>query len=189
MQLSHEWPRMSAAMRERAENGLAQHAQPYRKECEGATATITKRLISGNVNVHVQCNNCGRTVAILARKEVYNWQDLKEWDATAADAHDEARRASVKPYDLIIAERKAGETARRAEYTAWLRSAPEWHEIRKLVLKRAQGVCEACLTAPAAHVHHRTYDYGILPPAWHLKAICRDCHDRIHDRNDEWNWS
>lgn len=188
MELSHEWPRMSAEMRTRAERGLETHADPrYRPNCK--TATVRKRLIASAVNVHVQCDDCGRTVAVLSRAAVYNWQDLTEYQPEISIRHDEAQRAAIKPFEQIIAERKAGEAQRRSEYAEWLRAAPEWHDIRKLVLKRAQGVCEACLMAPAGHVHHRTYDFGIMPPAWHLKAVCRDCHGRIHDPDDGWNWA
>jgi hypothetical protein len=47
-------------------------------------------------------------------------------------------------------------------------------------MERAGGACEACLDAPAQQVHHLTYDFGKLPPAWELRAVCRGCHERLH---------
>ena len=60
-------------------------------------------------------------------------------------------------------------------YADFLRTR-EWRTARALVLKRANGICEACLIREATEVHHETYDYGRLPPLYMLKAICKECH-------------
>lgn len=70
---------------------------------------------------------------------------------------------------------------RRRRYAAWLQTSPEWRRIRARVLRRAGHTCECCLDAEARDVHHETYDMGVLPPAWLLRAVCRTCHEHIHN--------
>jgi hypothetical protein len=67
-------------------------------------------------------------------------------------------------------------------------SIREWKELRLLVLKRAGGTCEACLRRPEVLVHHVSYAMGRRPPAWMLRALCRQCHSRMRDgrRKDDW---
>ena len=64
-----------------------------------------------------------------------------------------------------------------------------WKNLKGLVLKRANGLCEACLKNRAISVHHDGYEFGRLPPAWKLRAVCSDCHQRFHVKTilrDDW---
>jgi hypothetical protein len=54
------------------------------------------------------------------------------------------------------------------------------------VMRRSRGWCEACLVSKAVTVHHLTYEFGVLPPAWHLRAVCHPYHDRLHTGDDDW---
>ena len=65
-------------------------------------------------------------------------------------------------------------------YHQWLLGSPEWADLRQRVLERANYLCEACLLNGTDDVHHLTYDLGLLPPAWELRAVCRECHERLH---------
>lgn len=67
----------------------------------------------------------------------------------------------------------------REEYDDYLRS-DRWRTLRGKILKRAAGVCEGCLDAPAEHVHHMTYDHKGAEFAFELRALCAGCHKRIH---------
>jgi 5-methylcytosine-specific restriction endonuclease McrA len=62
---------------------------------------------------------------------------------------------------------------------------PEWRVMRLRVLKRAQNLCESCLEAAATEVHHVTYENGLMPPAWLLRAVCTLCHDRLHKPDED----
>jgi hypothetical protein len=75
---------------------------------------------------------------------------------------------------------------RRADYREWCLSSPDWAAIRDRVLWRSRGFCEACLVEKAVTAHHITYEFGKLPPAWCLKAVCAKCHERLHTEQDEW---
>jgi 5-methylcytosine-specific restriction endonuclease McrA len=66
-----------------------------------------------------------------------------------------------------------------ARYNEYLAS-DAWQNRRRLVLKRANYLCEACLVRPAVQVHHLVYTHVFDEFLWELKAICLECHRRIH---------
>jgi 5-methylcytosine-specific restriction endonuclease McrA len=65
------------------------------------------------------------------------------------------------------------------EYQSYLKS-PLWLNLRNRVLARAQDQCEGCGRWPATEVHHLTYAHVGQEFLWELRAVCRDCHDRLH---------
>ena len=70
---------------------------------------------------------------------------------------------------------------RREEYREAYKSE-EWSRLRNFTIWRARGYCQGCgRKKPHLDVHHVTYDFGVLAPCFALQAICRDCHDRLHD--------
>ena len=68
---------------------------------------------------------------------------------------------------------------RRRIYSDYLLS-PEWAKRREKVLRRANGICEGCGEARATQVHHKTYDHIYNEPLFDLVAICKACHESIH---------
>jgi len=87
------------------------------------------------------------------------------------------------------AKRRALETAHEEKRTAWWRwydsylQSPQWREKRRLVLRRANGICEGCLAERAVHVHHKTYAHVGNELLFELAALCDGCHERVHDDN------
>jgi hypothetical protein len=146
--------------------------------CDGSIATLTRRIIAGNVTIHLQCNTCGRSMASYKRAEHFNWQSYPEWNEAIREAFqfnmDELERARN-------AEWESRRDEVRTAYSDWLRTNPEWQKLRSRVAHRADYRCEACLVGQAVDIHHETYAMGKLPPAWALRAVCRDCHRRLHD--------
>jgi hypothetical protein len=65
-------------------------------------------------------------------------------------------------------------------YSTYL-SGPEWGLKRKLVLERAGGLCEGCRTNGATEVHHLSYAHVGKEFLFELVAVCRECHDRLHE--------
>jgi 5-methylcytosine-specific restriction endonuclease McrA len=86
------------------------------------------------------------------------------------------------------AARQSEHAARAASYAEWLETSPEWLALRQDVLERDQRRCAACLTREATEVHHQTYAYGWLPPAFELQSVCRECHARLHGPRPEEAW-
>jgi 5-methylcytosine-specific restriction endonuclease McrA len=66
-------------------------------------------------------------------------------------------------------------------YQSFLASK-EWALIRRRVLERDRGLCQACLRRPGNIVHHLTMRYGFRPPMWCLRTVCRPCHARFAKR-------
>lgn len=71
----------------------------------------------------------------------------------------------------------------REKYQAYLCSR-EWAEKREAVRRRAEGVCERCRALPMSAVHHLTYARKYNEPLEDLQAICQQCHDFTHGKDD-----
>lgn len=178
-------PRMSSAMVERVNMLLPEKCDGW--QCSSGKARYVRRRIHAAVTIHIQCQMCGKSFGALKRAEVYNWQDLDEWDEDIrinwqGDREAERQKRlealpSFPPFD----DRKREFAERQADYRNWLRTSPDWRTLRDRVMRRAMFICEACLGNRANDVHHLTYELGRLPPAWELRAVCRECHDRLHD--------
>lgn len=177
---------LTQATRERVENVLAVACGGYM--CDGVPGpTFVRRATAhGVVTVHIQCGKCGRSRSgALKRADFAHWQDFPKWDDERVERHrrritehlDGFREAAV---NRQVQAEEAFESRRR-EYREWLSTSAEWRALRWRVLTRAERRCEACLNATAGDVHHLTYRLGRLPPAWELRAVCRNCHDRLHD--------
>jgi len=186
MNLSHDLPRMTAEGAIRVKSALEANCP-----CGGTMATLRRRLIRAAATVHLQCDNCGSSRAALKREDHYYWQNYAEWDAALPERYDYSRNEITR---ALVAARQAERadawSNKRREYAQFCRDNPDWRVLRDAVIDRAHGQCEACLSAPAVTAHHLTYDYGPLPPAWFLRAVCGTCHQRLHaskrGASDEW---
>lgn len=127
--------------------------------------------------VDIQCLQCGRSGGHpFKMAEHPDWERYPLFDKGLQDRWSELRRL----------DREAIRQDRQIDYSSWLKSSPDWSALRSKVLRRSGGLCEACLDAVAVDVHHTTYDYGRLPPAWLLRHVCRVCHERFTTAGDEW---
>lgn len=59
--------------------------------------------------------------------------------------------------------------------------SPKWLAIRDRIFSRSGGMCEGCGTRRASQVHHLTYQHLGDEFLWELVAVCRECHERVHD--------
>jgi hypothetical protein len=177
---------LTQATRERVEAIMGSPCDGYLCEPPAAAIFTRRRTRNAIVTVHIQCGNCGRSRSgALKRADFPYWQDFTPWSDELAERHRE-RINTLHALDRGGREKsredRAAEAARRrAEYARWLLTSPEWRTLRDRVWRRAGGICEACLANQAGDIHHVTYALGRLPPAWELRAVCRSCHDRLHD--------
>lgn len=145
--------------------------------CCHPTTTI-RRFVdkAGHSHFKRQCTTCGlSTGTSISSADVASVtapEKIEAWDDGITIRYEQARRG-----------REEVEKAEwRLRYDAYLRTS-EWRARRKLVFKRARGVCEGCLVAKATQVHHLRYDNLENEFMWELVAICNDCHRRIHGDN------
>lgn len=145
--------------------------------CGSSTFVLTRReKANATWAIELQCDGCGRsTTQPLPRADHPRWESYRPFDDSKWDKTKQARFERVKEG-----------FERRKEYREWLRNSPDWASIRTCVLTRDGNVCQACLKVRATDVHHRTYEFGWLPPAWHLISVCRPCHERLGACGDLW---
>ena len=149
---------------------IAPHLVDEWVECKCSNTEIRLRTQSNGVEVYtVQCLNCGRAIKNVKKSE---HPRPKYWfDASIQNNYEIRRKAHWE-------DRKA---AKRDWYQGYLAS-PQWHTKRQLVIRRANGVCEGCGTNRATQVHHTTYEHVGDEFLWELRAVCDDCHSRIHNK-------
>jgi hypothetical protein len=76
---------------------------------------------------------------------------------------------------------KSIKPAKNIEYKEYIRSRA-WDTKRVLVLKRANYTCEGCgMKGKPLDVHHKTYKNLGDEFLFELVAVCRECHERIHE--------
>lgn len=126
-----------------------------------------------------QCLKCGRRVK-FSRKDL--WLPNQGDEANLPEFDKDFER---KLYDSEIQKRNDSRIAKfrqkHREYEIYICTSPEWRNRREKVLKRAGYICECCLDKKASQVHHMNYDSLFNEILWDLKAVCYDCHKKIHD--------
>ncbi len=162
------------------------------------TASLTQR----NGAAWLQCDACGSSLGSAMKRDHHpkypsyiRWrQDLAdryrlEWDTWRESKREETLAeidARQDAFKQLAAQRAEAYRQKKIEYADWLRRSPEWAQMRERIFWRCRGRCEACISGNAFAVHHLTYRYGKLPPAWELRAVCQECHERLHESSDEW---
>lgn len=159
-------------------------------ECEHRHSNLTARTLSnGTTAYYMQCLRCGaatstaiakaKAAELLAQQNntlefcpPWNAQLVAQWAAQAS-----AERASARFDRMIEAEDRRIEHTN--QYHAYLRT-PEWQDKRQKVIERCRGICEGCMDARVAHVHHLTYAHIFDELLFELVGLCEACHERAH---------
>lgn len=98
--------------------------------------------------------------------------------ASRSKSYVSERQERLDRMKAAAAERS--QPSNRQDYSDYLRS-PRYRELRERVMRRANGLCEGCLNAPAEQVHHLTYEHVGSEFAFELRALCERCHHRLHE--------
>lgn len=169
--MSSDWQEMN--FRHQAEVQLAIREL----ECRHENKTVRRRVVRGGaLQLVSQCVRCGEAVGspIAAKALQQDIASLESWDD---DLKEQFRAAREQQFEAL---KKQHREQRRGLYDGYLGSA-QWKALRAKVLKRAQGMCEGCASAPATEVHHLTYARWGREMLFDLVAICEACHDAVHD--------
>lgn len=66
----------------------------------------------------------------------------------------------------------------------------QWHEVRRVVLKRDRDTCRICRHAKAIDVHHVLFrSLGGKDEARNLISVCKRCHEDIHGHVVKLRWT
>lgn len=153
--------------------------------CDHDETQLTRFVASnGAVHYRTQCLECGDNLKTHKKGDILHLLarggEPPEFDREIGQAR--SRRWSER-YQQLRAEAEEQENANWHDwYQDYLRS-PGWRQRRDLVMGRAGGICEGCLTRPASQVHHLTYDHVGDELLFELRAVCRECHEKIHADN------
>lgn len=152
------------------------------RNCAHAASELrVKTNAAGGQMYGRQCLRCGCADGPWLKKQdalaFAHGQPLPVWDNDAPQRFwkDISRRQT----DLREQHRQEQSDAWWEAYDAYLKTR-EWAEKRRLVLERAGGLCEGCRQRRAVQVHHTSYEHVGDELLWELRAVCRECHDRIH---------
>lgn len=157
--------------------------------CSSKDTVLTRRTTRGGaVYIQIQCTGCGAPFGGALKREHHpDAEQYPEFDAEKQDLFNEEmyRKAS----EALRARREEAEAQRRARLAnkeEFYQSAV-WQRMRAHVMERAKSTCEACGWRLADTVHHTTYRFGLRAPLYTLRALCNQCHRRMHTQNDEWH--
>lgn len=151
-----------------------------------------RKVVQSNGSVHFcrQCQTCGYKTTSIKREEViklhpdldniplYDPELAKGWERRQSEMWREIRESLRKSaFDPITHTEK---------YHRYLQSS-EWVEKKIRIWNRDKGICQACLEAQGAEVHHKTYDHVFYEPLFDLELVCRKCHETIHGFGEKWD--
>lgn len=122
-----------------------------------------------------QCTKCGEPGSVIAKSNLTPGQIDRAlpFDDALRTAGYEAK--SLKRDQETNKQKKHLNQAWWVWYDGYLASSI-WKEKRRLVMLRAQGVCEACRSESATEVHHLSYAHVGKEPLFDLVAVCKSCH-------------
>jgi 5-methylcytosine-specific restriction endonuclease McrA len=148
---------------------------------------LTFKVASNGARFYrMQCTACGDTARQLSKADLSFGEilDATPFDEAKKNAYEKRRKAR---WEQLEQQRRAKEEfARQAENAAWRAKydahiqSPKWRALRAKVFRRSNGWCEGCGDRPAVEVHHLSYAHMGDEFLWELRAVCRECHERVH---------
>lgn len=156
----------------------AMAAERKKFDCSHEVTELRERTIKGGHTQYVhQCLRCGESASKAISKHTVSPAPPK-WDMSLRDRHYAARDQAVKQVEEEYKEHFWD------SYDIYLKSS-EWAERRRLVMERAQGICEGCRLQRGSQVHHLTYEHVGKEFLFELVWICKPCHERHHDKQGD----
>jgi 5-methylcytosine-specific restriction endonuclease McrA len=129
---------------------------------------------------------CGKEPKVIGGRPVFTESTCKVCSSIPEKRQvQDQRRAQAQ---AEWAERQRERQEQNAEWWRWYNGylqTPAWRALREKVMRRANGRCEGCGECKAVQVHHLTYAHVGEEFLWELRAVCTECHERLHqDRRD-----
>ena len=163
----------------------------YKKfECNHENSELRLRTVDRGYTQRVQqCLRCGEPVSgAVSKEKAMKLCGGKEPPPFDNELMDGWKSSYQEQSDEITKNYETRSEYERAEffkkYDVYLES-DEWKEKREKVMERANHICEGCRTTEATQVHHLSYEHVGREFLFELVAICNECHNRIHEDNEE----
>jgi len=139
---------------------------------------VNKPTSNGKNNIVGQCSICGRhhgkQNTDSALRHHGSIQNIPLWNEKLAPVW----YASLDEYYKKTREQQRIEWFK--DYNVYLRT-PEWREKSRMVRERSK-LCQGCRKNPSEEAHHMYYDNVGQEFLFELVALCRQCHERFHER-------
>lgn len=164
-------------------------------ECQHSHSELRKKTFSNNTeHFGKQCLRCGALAGNWVKKDealrLVSESQIARWDDELQDQY----WAAVSLQNTINRER-SDHNKPAFDYIDYLQS-PEWRRKRDFVLRRDKYMCQGCfsrvgrydwclspvLQTRAELVHHLTYEHIGEEFCFELTSLCRDCHERYHQK-------
>jgi hypothetical protein len=162
---------------------LAKHYERLR--CSHEKSEIRQRTVGGGtIQIRNQCLACGRAIGNAVKRDTIK-NKLLDFDETIAPAFEARLQTELNEiYKKHLALQLRGKASFQTDYNNYMASQA-WADKRRKVIERSGGVCEGCRERNADDVHHLTYIHFRNEFLFELVALCRACHDRIHEDKRE----
>jgi 5-methylcytosine-specific restriction protein A len=155
--------------------------------CDHFESDLVKFIQSNGVpQARRQCCECHEFIGgniggyTKQQREALPPADIELREKSGNDKWEFRRLFYQKRTDTLQQKQKDKSTLWFKDYTVYLRS-DKWKAKRALVLQRDNYLCQACLKNTATDVHHKSYEFVMNEPLFDLIAVCKRCHDHIHN--------
>ena len=163
-------------------------------QCLHEKQDVVKVTVSGGaIQLRKQCRNCGDILgnAIAKAKLEVPFEDVpyenpdirEEWNYKIRERAEESYRKKERERKRKIMEEAEAMYWQRRKYEEYLLTE-KWRNKERLVLKRANHICEGCGENEATKAAHKSYNHiGTSDEAgeflFELVALCEACHQRL----------
>ena len=167
--------------------------------CEHPEVTLRKRILSNKSIQYVyQCVSCGKATSNAIKTEkalaLNNGFEPELFDEELEIVFYEDYKNGAKiiedRYNSLIEIEKSKIDDKVKDFNKWYKkylASDEWLAKRKRVILRAQGLCEGCRENDATVVHHLSYEHVGEEFLFELVALCKECHARVHEKDENNN--
>lgn len=135
----------------------------------------------GKIQFHkiLQCLECGKKIENKGDGAVF--YEVEPGDELLPPFDESiAEKFRAKKTEQIRADSEEKTVAWWTKYEEYIRNSQEWKHRRELIIKRASGICEACLENTGTEVHHTSYSAFGDEALFDLRLVCFSCHKKIH---------
>lgn len=156
------------------------HDSRHAGDCEHKQTEVRLYTASNGVqHIRRQCLRCGVSIETIKKLNLTrDLSTLPAWDAELRE------RFMQQQWEIQKQAREVQRTREQEEFNDWYATyltTDRWRRIRERVLARANGRCEGCGQRSATQVHHLNYKHVGAEFLFELVAVCRDCHERLHE--------
>ena len=151
--------------------------------CRNPVKKIVAQWIDkSNFQIRIQCKNCGGCLNMKKPLDHYKYhKQVKGEFSLVKHTNWITSKTSENEYIFSISKALKFANTNFVKYLNHLQS-PYSKNIRRLVLKRDNYICQECMIAKAEEVRHLTYENMGKEELKNLISYCRPCHQSVHIR-------